>query len=245
MQATITYIVHNCFVLDLDGRTYLFDYPAPEHRDAAAEEAVRGLLRGRDATFVVSHSHGDHFDPNLLRLADLAGTARFLLSYDVGEMHPEYENLERVLLAEPEESYEWEGLGVEAYESTDLGCGFLIRDRSVLVWFGGDVAEWAWEEADEASRAFSIEHYGRTLAALKRSGAPDLAFVNADKRLANWAGGLRFAREVRPGLLVPMHVFGNTQWVAEFADELGAAMGDAAPRLFRYGATGDTLSVDL
>jgi len=243
MDFVITYIHHNCFVLTAGARTFLFDYPASQHLSDHAVELVRAAVKDADLYVFASHSHEDHFTPAILRLADTARRTRFVLSYDIVELFAEFdpEHLDNVIVVEPEERYRLDGMDIEAFESTDLGVGFLITLEGARIYFGGDVAEWVWENQEAPAKAFSRRHFGEILDKLKARQPIHVAFSNADHRLANWAGGTRFVHEIQPTLFVPMHTFGNVEWLPRFATDLGPT----ATQLFLYAKTGERVALSV
>lgn len=257
MELLVTYLRHNCFLLRLLSRgwTFVFDYPAAEHRDESTERLVREALQGADASFFCSHGHADHFTPEILNFKTLAAKTSYFVSEDIAGLHPEFDPEQNpdAYVLEPGDEYDGEApvadlqvgeLRVRGLESTDLGVGYLIQLPEARIWFGGDVAFWKWESLSPQALAFSERHYARTLSALSGLGL-DLAFVNADKRLANWAGALDFLSAVKPRRFVPMHCFGNAAWSAEFALLARERAERVGTKVWRYAAAGDRLRVDL
>jgi len=249
MPARITYVYHDCFLLDHGGLTILFDYPSQEHRNAEAAPLVQAHVQDADLVVFFSHSHPDHFSEEVLELEKLARRVRYVVSFDVADLYEAFdpdESGREVYVLDPDdtEAVTMEApqgeLSLRCFESSDLGVGALIELPGARIWFGGDVAAWDWENADEATREFSRRHFDEVLDALAVA-KPDIAFSNTDKRLENWAGGLEFVRRVRPRVFVPMHAFGNAEWVWEFAAELG----DSPSKLFLYASTGDAMEVAL
>lgn len=248
MPARITYVYHNCFLLRCCGLTILFDYPAPEHRTEQAEALVREQIRDQDLVVFFSHSHADHFTPEVLEFEHLARSVRYVVSYDVPDMYPEFEpdGTREILVLDPDDTEPAvlptaEGeMRFTAFESTDLGVGARIATPRSIIWFGGDVACWDWEGLDERNREFSRKQFQEVLHLLAAERV-DIAFSNTDKRLVNWTGGIDFVRVVAPRVFVPMHTFGKTEWVWEFAAELG----ESSSKLFLYASTGDAMEVRL
>lgn len=245
MQVRIVYVHHNCFLLHAGARTFLFDYPDSSHRPRSAEALVRREAAGRELWIMASHGHADHFTPEIMDLRDAGASVRYVLSYDIAEMHqeldPEFEDaMHGVTIVEPDEKYEVEGLPIACLESTDLGVGFVLDLGGKRVWFGGDVAEWSWEGADERARRFSEEHYAGVLAQLGNKPV-DLAFSNADPRMPSWAGGKFFVERIRPRYFVPMHAFGDTRAVARFIAEAATP----GVEMFAYQAMGDAWEIEL
>ncbi len=240
MELTLTYVFHNCFVLALDGRTLLFDPPAPPHLDAARERVLRDAVAGSDLTLLVSHAHGDHFHPGFRDLARGAARSRFVLSFDAARRARE-KPAGDLAVARPGERFEIGGLSVEPFRSNDAGCAYLVEWTGRRIWFGGDLALWDWPDNDANDRALLEDHYRSVLNELAGRGEIDVAFSNFDGRLASRTGAAEFVRIVKPRVFVPMHGFGNEADLADRAGDL-AAPGVA---LFVYRASGDRLVLPL
>lgn len=241
MPARITYVYHNCFILEAGGRTLVFDYPAPEHRNDRAESVVREALEGADAYIFFSHSHPDHCSPEIIELAKAAAHAYYVLSFDVPDMVPELD-IEGAAVVEPEgDEYQIGDLAVMGLESTDLGVAFLIRTPEALVYFGGDLAEWTWEGLSETALDRERAYFEECLGEISAFG-PDIVFANLDVRLANLGGGPQIVRRVKPKVFAPMHGFGKTDLISTAARNMEAP---AETVVFVYRETGDTLEIDL
>lgn len=240
MECVLTYVHHNCFVLRMAGTTLLFDYPNPFPLPAGAAELTRELVTGADLVVFHSHSHEDHFTPEVRAFETLAARVRYALSWDVLDLHPEFGELENLAVLEPDEESVFDDFRIESFESTDLGVGMLIEFQGKRVWHGGDVALWTWPNLDQAALDFLTRNYEATLAALAVR-RPDLAMVNADPRLENRAGAQLFLDRVQPRFLAPMHAFGDLDAVARF-------IADARPgatRLLGYSASGESVRLTL
>lgn len=243
MHVAVTYIHHDCFVLRLGGRTLLFDWPDAAHRTPAAEAAVRRALAGADLWVFFSHSHPDHCSADVRDLVRDAARACWVLSFDVPDMVPDLD-LEGAFIAEPDESpsasMDADGLAVSCIEANDLGVAFLVECEGVRLYFSGDLALWDWPESDAAARRHTEDYFAASLAQVAAFG-PHLALVNADPRLASWSGACRVAQALAPRLFVPMHAFGDTARVAEFA----AACSVPGVDVFAYSRPGDTRELTL
>lgn len=199
----ITYIHHSCFLLETDRFYYLFDYESGNLPQMNPEKPV----------FVLSsHSHGDHYNPEVFSLLKNAGMVqvRAILSDDI--VPPEHVN---TLSVSPGKEYV---LGPEqrltTFRSTDLGVAFLIEDRGTLLYHAGDLNDWVWaEETDEYNTQMTrdyqreIRHLANTLAGREM----DAGFVVLDPRQeADYARGLCFFLEHIPVKTVyPMHYWDN------------------------------------
>lgn len=236
----IAYVHHDCFIIFLEdalNTAFLFDFPDAAHRPESAAGYVRDQLAGRRVFCFFSHSHADHFSPEVRELLAGAESVNYVISDDVASMSELFDPKmhDDVSVVEPDETIHVDELAITGYESTDLGVGFLIKLTGTTIWFSGDVARWSWEEQDEASRAFADSHFAKTLDSLKAATTRlDVAFVAADPRLPHWAGGIDFDRAVRPCVLVPMHAFGRLDELKKFATEV-----NDPSRLFLYESQGD------
>lgn len=239
MQAAITYVHHNCFVLELDGRTLLFDYPAAEHRPPGAEDVVRRALKGADAVIFFSHSHADHCGADILELTGDAASAAMVLSFDVPEMVPELD-VTGALVVDPDETVHVGDLKVNSLESNDLGVAFMIEAPEGRIYYGGDLALWDWPGLDRAGLDFTMRYFDDCLERV-RAFAPHIAFADADPRLDSRAGGGLFWERVRPPVFVPMHGFGDLDSLSRFARDLAAPAG----RVLTFDAVGARREITL
>lgn len=239
MQAEITYVHHSCFVLEINKRFFLFDYPEDTHLPAGAADVVRQKVSRKDLFVFVSHGHDDHFHKELTSVVAPAATARFVVSDDVPDMFPESVPAD-ALVVEPDEEYRFEGMTIETLMANDLGVAFIIETDGVVVYFGADLAEWIWPEMAPAAVRFTEKYFQEAVDRVKARGV-DIAFHNVDRRLENLGGGLKFAARVQPPVFVPMHGFGETAWYAD----LDYGCDPAATRVFLYRRPGDALDVRL
>jgi len=242
MRCKLTYIHHNCFVMETDARTYLFDLPGDNHMPVG-HDLVDQAVSGSDLVVFVSHSHEDHLNEDLDSWISSAERVSYVISDDVEEMRPEAlpSEMEAVpkwggmLIVEPDEVYEFEGMRIETLMSNDLGVAFLVSDGDFRFYFGGDLAKWIWKNASDREQTFTSNFFRE---AMERVHAfnPHVAFSNVDRRLENLAGGLEAYSETNANVFVPMHTFGDTSWLPE----LTRSLDEEGPELFLYAAPGDS-----
>jgi L-ascorbate metabolism protein UlaG (beta-lactamase superfamily) len=242
MNATVTYIHHNCFLLEYGLRTFLFDYPAPSHLPAEAAAAAKRLIQGKDLVIMISHSHEDHFDPAILAATSNAASRRFVVSDDVPDMFPDAlpDASDTVCVMEPEEQREFAGLVIETLESNDLGVAYLVTDGPVTFYFGGDLANWNWETLPPVALQAAEDFFHQALNHLKSRDIA-VAFSNVDRRLKSLAGGIEFLETVRPRLFVPTHAFGDASWLKDYEKALETDGG----AVFFYEKPGDSIEIEL
>ena len=235
----ITYIHHDCFVVRHAGRVLLFDYPRPSHLPPQAAQTAAPLLHGADLVVFFSHGHPDHFDTNILAVTEGAATRRFVVSDDVADMFPDSLPPDAVIM-EPDQTRQVEGFSVSTLESNDLGVAYLIETPEKRLYFGGDLAQWDWPTLPDRARAETSRFFTAALARIA-AFAPDAAFTNCDFRLDSLGGVVAFTQAVRPGLLVPMHLFGDASRLWTLPARIAEAGPAHAPDIpvFCYAVPGD------
>lgn len=198
--AEITYLGHSGFTVRTDAHFLAFDCL----RDPGfAPEKGAGLC-------FVSHAHRDHFWPPLAALCR-AGGARMIAGEGVAAGG--------ATTLKPGEEAEIALARIRAFGSTDEGVSFWVEADALRVFHAGDLNFWHWREestAFEVERARAdFEDVLKTLRGLR----VDLAFFPVDPRLgAGMAeGAVRFAEEIRPALIIPMHFWDDARAAVAFA----------------------------
>jgi L-ascorbate metabolism protein UlaG (beta-lactamase superfamily) len=238
MAARITYIHHDCFILEAGNRTLLFDYPAPGYLPQPAAAVAAAALAGSHLTVFASHSHDDHFDPAILAATAGAASRQFIVSDDVADLYGHTLPPDRITM-EPEDRVDLDDMAVTALESNDLGLAYLIEMDGLTVYFGGDMALWDWPgNTPAANRAVGMS-WRRLLGRLEGKRV-DLAFSNTDPRLPDsLCGAPDFLDRVRPRVFVPMHLGGHVHHLDTFAPRLTRP----GTTLFHYAKPGATLDI--
>jgi L-ascorbate metabolism protein UlaG (beta-lactamase superfamily) len=206
----VTYIHHSGFLVETDRFYYLFDYEKGALPEMDVEKPI----------FVLSsHSHGDHYHPEIFRLLKERGMRhiRAVLSDDIAAP----ENVD-VLPVSPGKEYE---LGTQqkltTFRSTDLGVAFLMEDQNRLIYHAGDLNDWVWEEETEEYNREMTANYRKEIQALSESvnhREVDLAFVVLDPRQEkDYDRGMCFFLENIPAKQVyPMHYWDDPSVIGRF-----------------------------
>lgn len=206
----ITYIHHSCFLVETGRFYYLFDYE-------------RGNLPEMDARkplFVLSsHSHGDHYNPEVFTLLKQAGMChiRAVLSDDI-----EAPATIDTLSVSPGTEYDLGNqLKLTTFQSTDLGVAFLIEDQGLLIYHAGDLNDWQWEGEPEESNAAMHRMYLRELNLIADRHI-DVAFVPLDARQEHlcFHGLAEFLEIVQNvNTVYPMHYWERTDLINQFVKD--------------------------
>ncbi len=141
----LIYIYHSGFALEGESFTVIIDY----YKDSASQPltgVVHDELIKRPGKLYVlsSHSHADHFNPEVLEWKKMHPDIQYVFSKDI---------LENGLARLNDACYLSKGeiwsdgvLEVEAFGSTDLGISFLLRLDGKLIFHAGDLNNWHWKE---------------------------------------------------------------------------------------------------
>jgi L-ascorbate metabolism protein UlaG (beta-lactamase superfamily) len=239
MQAEITYIFHNCFVIKLKEKAFLFDYPADEYLNEAMHNTIVSRITDTDLYIFSSHKHPDHFNPNVARLSPHSKNITYLLSSDIVKKNRQFKEMAECYPISPDQDERVNGLGIRTFLSNDQGVAFLISFEDLNIYFGGDLANWNWDNLSTQERRLLVDYFGEVLTKLQKWPI-HIAFSNTDQRLKNWAGAAQFIETIKPRLFVPMHTFGETQSIAKFITE----HPNLPAPIFKYQKTGDSMFLD-
>ena len=154
MQARVTYVYHSCFILEMGGATFLFDY-AGGYCTHEGTRLVEAKVKGADMWSFSSHAHGDHFSRSVFDLNDLTKVSRFILSSDI---HCDRKD-RSVTHISAGDSAIVDGVKVSALKSNDEGVAFIIDYNGVKIYFGGDLANWTWPEESTSEEIEAVEAY--------------------------------------------------------------------------------------
>ncbi len=239
-QIEITYIFHNCFILKWERQTFLFDYPADQYLTEPMRKTVISTVKDTDLSIFSSHNHPDHFNRNITSLNTYCRKVTYILSKDILKKNRQLLELPCCITAGPDQVLQTDCLEITTFRSNDQGVAFLIKLAGLFIYFGGDLANWHWDELTKAEEKLLVNYFREVLTKLQ-SWPISIAFSNTDPRLKNWAGAAQFIETIKPKLFVPMHTFGETNKLSQFIVE----NPNLPSRIFIYRDTGDKISLEV
>ncbi len=207
----IRYIYHSGFLAETDEASFLFDY-------------YRGGLPETDPALPLyvfaSHSHQDHFDPEIFRLAGRPGV-RFILSRDIAEQRKAQippELSDRTVFLGPDESWSDSLIRVSTLKSTDEGVAFLVGTGGKLLFHAGDLNDWQWDGEPDDWNVPMRKEFRRIVEPL-RGRETDVLFFPLDPRQEQYAScGLDYLLTViRPAHIFPMHFADSPEITSAYA----------------------------
>ncbi len=217
---TITYIYHSCYLIEFQELSLLFDFYKDVPR-SDGKEWIKDYLLNKDEDLYIfcSHSHSDHFNPEILSWRKNKKNIKYLFSEEL--LQSKKALPEDALFLKKEESFRDHRIKVKAYGSTDAGCSFLISCEDKLFFHAGDLNNWHWKEEVNAEEALTYENNFLCELELLSEKSEDLyvAMFPLDPRLGNdfMRGGEQFVSRIKTEYFLPMHFGENFNLVNMFA----------------------------
>ncbi|NDV69622.1 MBL fold metallo-hydrolase [Dysgonomonas sp. 25] len=202
----LTYIYHSGFVLEFDDFAIIIDYY--KSMDKRTDEYLEQLLASGKLLYVlVSHSHHDHFNPDILRWETPMEDIIYIFSKDL--LDEGKSKVGDAFYLQKTETYEDRFLKIKAYGSTDLGISFYIEVEGKRYFHAGDLNNWHWNEESTAKEVEEAEDfYHNELAEISKEVKHlDLAIFPIDARLGKdfMKGAREFIEAIQTDVLAPMH----------------------------------------
>jgi L-ascorbate metabolism protein UlaG (beta-lactamase superfamily) len=219
----ITYIGHSGFLVEWENCYWLFDYYTGE---------IPALDPKRKLFVFASHKHGDHFNPEILRLADQYPEVCYVLSSDIrvvkancGKYGVGEEILDKILSVKPHKTYELADadnniIELQTLKSTDCGVAFLLNYCGRTIYHAGDLNHWVWKEETKQSNNDMTAKFNKEMELLKDMNI-DVAFAPLDPRQEEWyyLGLEKLLNTAKIGMLFPMHFWGKPEIILQYKQE--------------------------
>lgn len=213
-KMTVTYYHHSGFSVASGDVLLVFDYwrgkanPFPEALGITPEV----LARYNEVYVFISHEHEDHYDGVVYTWDQYAP-----VTYIVADCLPEQARGHRVQKGSKMSLSD--RVQVKCYGSTDSGVSFLVTVDGVSFFHAGDLNFWHWREVCNAHQIQEADADFRSEMADIQGVDIDVAFFPVDPRMGMLfdAGANYFVLTAKPRLLLPMHFWGRSDVISEFA----------------------------
>lgn len=164
----VMYLNHSGYMVEIDGRTLIFDY----YKGKLPE------IKEKSKVYVfASHAHPDHFNRKIFGWEKLYPDIRYILSDDITNKGPEG----KTVTIGPEEDIVLEGLRIRTLCSTDEGVAFLLNIKDQVIYHAGDLNWWHWKEEEDAYNEMMMRGYQHEIGKIKDERI-DAAFLPLDPR---------------------------------------------------------------
>lgn len=219
---TITYIYHSCYLLEFDDFSVIFDFYKDAKRDDGRFWVKDYLLEKKGSLYVFcTHSHSDHFNPEILEWQKQKADIKYIFSSEVRENKSFNEGVSVIYLNKLQ-TYEDEYLRVKAYGSTDAGASFLINVDGKRFFHAGDLNNWHWNEEVPKQEAATYENNYLCQLELVAEGIEEIFVLMfpVDPRLGKdyMLGAQQFISRIPVANFLPMHFGDHYDRANAFAD---------------------------
>ena len=210
----VTYYHHSGFAVSSGDVLLVFDYwrgmggKFPEILGITPET----LARYNQVYVFITHEHEDHYDGLVYTWDQYAP-----VTYVIADTLPEKARGHR--MAKGGELTLSDRVHVKAYGSTDAGVSFLVTLDGMKFFHAGDLNFWHWREVSNARQIQEADEDFRGEVKDIQGADIDVAFFPVDPRMGMLfdAGANYFMLTVKPRLLLPMHFWGRSDVINEFA----------------------------
>ncbi len=223
----VYYIMHSCFIVELEDRYLLFDY---FNKEVVADTVqFNGSLPQFDSEkklyVFASHSHKDHWWLEILRMADSRKNIKFILSKDIrlGRNYLirngfDISIKEYIQFVSPLNKYRIDDMEIETLRSTDAGVAFVVSALGKIIYHAGDLNWWNAKGRGELYGELYGRDYKRALKSIGNKKV-DITFVVLDPRLGEegyYLGLDYFIKNIECDYIFPMHMWGDYKWIDRF-----------------------------
>jgi ankyrin repeat protein/L-ascorbate metabolism protein UlaG (beta-lactamase superfamily) len=219
-EAVLWFLGHSGWAIKTANHLLVFDYfeqrPAPAHPGLCNGLINPAELSGEDVMVLVSHEHGDHYDPRIWDWREQLPGVTYVLGFvppqpPQGRCEvPPHEYLG------PRETRTIDGVTITTIESNDSGVGFWVEVDGLTLLHPGDHAN--------RSRDWSTPYKAEIDWLAAKNTRPDIAFFPiagcgfGDQEAVKM--GVHYALEtLKPRVFFPMHAGDMTNRYQTFVDE--------------------------
>ena len=219
----ITYIGHSGFLIEWEACYWLFDY---------FKGVIPEMDSGKKIVVFASHSHEDHFNPEIFKLFNKYQDIEYVLSSDI---HPTKENFRKagvqdgiagnILSVKPSSEYETHDAGggkivLKTLKSTDCGVAFLLHYQGKTVYHAGDLNLWIWNGESKQYNNNMTALFRKEMDLLKDVPI-DIAFAPLDPRQEDlyYMGLEGLLNTARVRYAFPMHFWKDPSIIRRFKQE--------------------------
>jgi len=222
----IKYIHHSGFILEDEKLALMIDCCGLTRES----EEIKACT-GKPLYIMASHSHGDHYDPEILNMGD--ESRKIILSEDIRKKIRKPMDIHYI---DKGGVYRDELLTIKAYGSTDVGVSFYIETAGFKIFHAGDLNNWHWNEEETPQDAAKNEKFYLDELKLIAAEVPslDALMFPIDPRLGKdyTRGAEQFLDRIKVGLFIPMHFWDNSKAANAFkqtAESKGCRFAEIKP----------------
>lgn len=213
----LTYIFHSGFAFEFPEFSIIIDFF--EDTDGKSGYIHDYLLKKELPLYVMStHSHHDHFNPEILDWKNKKEDITYIFSKDI--LDEKKAKATDAIYLNKLDVFSDNNIWVKAYGSTDLGVSFFIKADNTTMFHAGDLNNWHWNEESTAEEIKEAESFFQQELDIVSTDIKhlDLAMFPIDPRLGKdfMKGAEQFIEAIQVDIIVPMHFSSNPDKICAF-----------------------------
>ena len=210
----VTYLNHSGFLLEWERSYWIFDY---------YKGNIPKLDPAKDILVFCSHSHHDHYNPEIFELLSEYPSVTYIFSNEIRHTYRKLPSTIHFLRSRTDNCIETasrETLRIHTLRSTDCGCAFLIEYDDKVIYHAGDLHWWHWAGEEPSWNGRMETNYKKELDYLKGRKI-DLAFSLLDPRQEkDYALGMNyFLKNTDTRHVFPMHFWDDFSIINKYQKE--------------------------
>ncbi|MCD8090886.1 MAG: MBL fold metallo-hydrolase [Clostridiales bacterium] len=200
----VSYLHHSGFFVELESCCLLFDYWEGEIPPTPKKLYV-----------FVSHSHGDHYNPEIFKLRENRDVTFILAS----EIRCKDKGSD-IITIKPKTEITVDSVKVETLKSTDSGVAFIVEAEGLSIFHAGDLNLWLWKEETKQYNNNMKALFEKYISPLKGRSF-DIGFIPLDPRQEEYycLGMDRFLETADFKAVFPMHFWNSFDLIEKYRAE--------------------------
>ncbi len=226
----VVYLGHSGFIVKLNNVNLIFDYFKGE---------IPPLDKEKNLIIFSSHSHNDHFNPEIFSIFQDYSNVLYIFSSDIQILRRDgsvkYDNvsediLKNIHFMKPYENYDveicQEVLSIHTFKSTDKGVAFILKLNDFLIYHGGDLNDWYWKDESKQYNNNIKALYSQEIDKIKaylKGKRINIAFLPLDSRQENecYRGMQKFLDNIEVIEIYPMHLWEKYEYIDFYINKFG------------------------
>jgi L-ascorbate metabolism protein UlaG (beta-lactamase superfamily) len=212
-EAAVMYLGNAGWAVKTNDRILVFDYiedpRKPDEPSFRNGYIIPEEIRDKKVYVFVTHGHGDHFSPEILKWEKVLGDVTYIYGFKP-------KKAPKNGFLNPREIKVIDGMEIATIASTDAGVAFLVKVDDIVLFHAGDHAN----DDRNINKAYSSEidylaekNYDIDIAFLSITGCGFRDDVAVKK-------GIYYALDkLQPRVMFPMHANGNEYMYRDFISE--------------------------
>ncbi|MDE5773402.1 MAG: MBL fold metallo-hydrolase [Muribaculaceae bacterium] len=217
---SVIYIYHDCFAVKTEDAVLIFDFWKDPYQKGPLPNPLQNVDPDTPIYVFVSHSHKDHYNPEIFSWAEHFKNIHYIVSKDVRKrinhiLNPDsiYSGPkikdDQLTVLHHDDHYSDDIIEVRSFPSTDIGNSYAVNIAGRNIFHAGDLNAWIWkdestqQEINKALGDFNVilnkiaQHYNRF----------DICFFPVDSRIGTdyFTGAAIFLRRFKIDNFLPMH----------------------------------------